>query len=207
MSTELLKNSYVIHTPVYVHDIEDKVINDVIFGPNFPWYWQDYQTTSDDETVRNSLPIQLRDRIMFHNGPYLSHTLLKRAQSDIETHNDRPDDHYSIYWRMFLEIFHRFTIKNNIKYTNIFRANLNLTWHSSNAHTAPHLDHEWPHNNFIMYLTNCTDGKTIIWTDDFSTNSLVPCIKYTASTFKQHWHAQQSPLPGTKRIVFVVTYI
>jgi len=202
-----LVNSNVIHAPAYVHDIEDTVINDLIFGPKFPWYWQDCQIPRDDETLKNEVPIEIRDNIKFYNGPYLSNILLKRAELETEKHTERPNDHYSIYWRMFLEIFHRFTIENNIKYTNIFRANLNLTWHSSNLHTAPHLDHEWPHNNFIMYLNDCVDGETIIWPDNFLTSYIIPCVKHTAVTFKQNWHAQRYPAPGTKRISFVLTYI
>lgn len=207
MNNIFLVNSVVTHAPAYVLDIEDKVINDVVFGPNFPWYWQNYQTIYDDETVKNQLPMELRDHIKFHNGPFLSHSLLSRAISGTEKYTERPTDHTSIYWRMFLEIFHRFTVDNNIKYTNIFRANLNLTWYNVDVHTSPHIDHEWPHNNFIMYLSNCTDGETIIWPDDFSTSYRIPCIKYTAVTFKQQWHAQRYPAPGTKRISFIVTYI
>lgn len=207
MIENFLVNSTVTHAPVFVDELEDKVITDVILGDKFPWYWQNYQILDDDETTKNKLPVKLRDHITFHNGPFLGHSLLRRAISETEKYTERPIDHTSIYWRMFLEIFDRFTIENNIKYTNIFRANLNLTWYNSDVHTAPHLDHEWPHNNFIMYLTDCTDGETIIWPDDFSTSYLVKCKKYTAVTFKHQWHAQRYPALGTKRIAFVLTYI
>jgi hypothetical protein len=106
-----------------------------------------------------------------------------------------------------MEIFHRFTVENNIKYTNIFRAALNLTWHTGNLHTAPHVDHIWPHKNFIMYLTDCEDSETIIWSSNFLESYYIPCIKYTAVTFNQQWHAHRYPPLKTRRMALVVTYI
>ena len=58
-----------------------------------------------------------------------------------------------------------------------------------------------------MYLTSCDQGQTVIWSDDFSTSYFVPCVQYTAVTFKPHWHSQRYPAAGTKRLVFVLTYI
>jgi len=98
-------------------------------------------------------------------------------------------------------------VNNDLKYRNIFRANLNLTWNCSKLHSAPHLDHTWPHKNFIMYLTSCEQAETIVWPDDFLTSYMIPCKEYTAVTFDQHWHAQRYPTQGSKRIVLVITYI
>ena len=207
MIGDLLVNSVVTHAPVTVYPNERDVVNSLFLGPYFPWFWQDRQTTDDKETVKSNFPTALREHIDFYNGAFLSHTLLHRTEIENVKHTERPSNEISQYWEFFLEIFHGFTVENNIKYTNIFRANLNLTWYNGDWHTAPHLDHDWPHSNFIMYLTDCEDGQTIVWPEDFSTSYMIPCIQYTAVTFKQHWHAHRYPAAGTKRLVFVVTYI
>jgi hypothetical protein len=207
MIRDLLVNSTVTHAPVTVYPSEREVINSLFLGPYFPWFWQNQQTLNDASVIENDLPEALRPYVTFYNGPFLSHTLLHRTEVENVKHNERPATEISQYWEFFLEIFHRFMTENNIKYSNIFRANLNLTWHNGNNHTAPHLDHSWPHKNFIMYLTSCDNGQTIVWPDDFSTSYMIPCIEYTAVTFKQHWHAHRYPTPGARRLVFVVTYV
>jgi hypothetical protein len=182
---------------------EQEFIETYILGPYFPWFWQDQQTFGDEEAI----PKYIKPHVKSYNGQFLSHTLLLRTESESVKHTERPGNEISSHFEFFLELFNRFMVKHDLKYTNIFRANLNLTWHNSNLHTAPHLDHHWPHKNFIMYLTSCDQGQTIIWPDDFSTSYMIPCVQYTAVTFKQHWHAQRYPSPGSKRAVLVITYI
>lgn len=193
----------IVHGGVDLNLREQSFIENYVLGPYFPWFWQNQQTFGDEEDI----PTNKRDYFKSYNGPFLSHTLLYRTEIESVKHTDRPSNQISEHFEFFLELFHRFIVKNSLQYKNIFRANLNLTWHNSNLHTAPHLDHHWPHNNFIMYLTTCDQGQTIIWPDDFSTSYLIPCVQYTAVNFKQHWHAQRYPAPGSKRLVFVLTYI
>ena len=196
-------NPIVTNKPIDVNDREKDFIENFVLGPNFPWFWQDKQTFGD----KSGIPDYIKPYMQCDNGSFLSHTLLHRTEDESVKHTERPLNQYSTYYEFFLELFHRFMRENDLKYKNIFRANLNLSWHNSKLHTAPHLDHHWPHNNFIMYLTSCNQGHTIVWPDDFSYSYMIPCIQYTAATFKQHWHAQQYPSPGTKRLVLVVTYI
>lgn len=203
MGDLILTDSSITHDLVRVMPRENEFIEQYVLGPHFPWFWQDHQTFKDDP----NLPLEIKENLKFYNGPFLSHTLLHRTEDESVKHTERDSNHISTHFEFFLEIFHRFMSDNGLKYSNIFRANLNLTWHSSDLHSAPHLDHTWPHNNFIMYLTTCKDGHTIIWSEDFLTSYMIPCKKYTAATFRQQWHAQQYPAQGSKRVVLVVTYI
>jgi hypothetical protein len=98
-------------------------------------------------------------------------------------------------------------VEQGLKYKKIYRANLNLNWYNGDLHTEPHIDHDWPHYNFIMYLDTCDEGETLVWKDNFEEMHAVPCVKYTAVTFKSCWHAHKYPALGQRRIVFVVTYI
>lgn len=200
--TDLIVNSTVVHRPVTVYDSEKQFIENTVLGPHFPWFWQDQQTFDDETVIKNNLPKELHSLTNFYNGPFLSHVLLHRQEEE-----DNPTKSISTHFEFFIEIFHRFMKENNLPYSKIYRANLNLTWHNGDYHTAPHLDHDWPHSNFIMYLSTCEKGHTIVWPDDFSTTYMLPCIQYTAATFKAHWHAHRYPEPRSKRLAFVVTYI
>lgn len=207
MSQELIVNSTVTQSPVTVNPREKEFIENFIKGPSFPWFWMGYQTINDEDSVKAGIPEKLRQHINFYNGPFLSHTLLQRNEDENVTHlNCRPEA-ISPYFEFFVEIFNRFMTENKLKYRKIFRANLNLTWYNGELHTTPHLDHSWEHCNFIMYLDTCDSGQTIIWPNDFSTSYMVPCVAYTAVTFKAHWHAHRYPKLGSKRLAFVVTYI
>jgi hypothetical protein len=193
----------ILHAPVDVNLREREFIENHILGPYFPWFWQERQTYGDEDDI----PEQIKPHIKSYNGQFLSHTLLFRTEIESVKYNERPSSEVSPHFEFFLELFNRFMTTHGLKYKNIFRANLNLTWHNSDLHSAPHLDHHWPHNNFLMYLTSCDQGQTIIWPDGFSTSYLIPCVQYTAVNFKQHWHAQRYPAPGSRRLVFVLTYI
>lgn len=201
--TSTILNPEILCAPVDVNLREREFIENHVLGPYFPWFWQERQTYGDEDDI----PENIKPYIKSHNGQFLSHTLLFRTEIESTKYNERPSNEISPHFEFFLELFNRFMMANNLKYKNIFRANLNLTWHNGNLHTAPHLDHHWPHNNFVMYLTSCDQGQTVIWPDDFSTSYLIPCIQYTAVSFKQHWHAQRYPVPGSRRLVFVLTYI
>jgi hypothetical protein len=207
MTQPLMVNSTVTQAEVSVTDRERELIEKFLKGPHFPWFWNGVQTINDQAVINNDIPKKLREYVEFYNGPFLSHTLLYRNEDENITHLNCEPNAIDPYFEFFLEIFNRFMTENNIKYSKIFRANLNLNWYNGPKHTTPHVDHEWPHSNFIMYLDSCEGGQTIIWPDDFSTSYMVPCIAYTAVTFKKHWHAHRYPAPGSRRIVFVVTYI
>lgn len=199
----MLGNAEIIFSPVTIFQREQEFIENYVMGPHFPWFWQDRQTFNDE----GDIPDEVKKYVKSFNGPFLSHTLLHRIEDESVKHTERPPKDISTHFEFFMELFHRFMSENNLKYKNIFRANLNLTWHCSNLHSAPHFDHTWPHKNFIMYLTNCEQGQTIVWPDDFSASYMIPCKKYTAVTFDQHWHAQRYPSLSSKRVVLVITYI
>lgn len=206
MNNELIEFN-VTHQPVILTNREKEFIENYILGVHFPWFWQNQQTINDEETINTSIPSNIVQHLEFYNGPFLSHTLLYRTEDETISHQSRPQHEVSQYFEFFLEIFNRFMIENNLEYSKIFRANLNLSWFNGAKHTTPHLDHHWPHHNFIMYLTDCEDGQTLVWPDDFSASYMFPCQKYTAIAFKQCWHAHRYPAVGSKRLVLVVTYI
>lgn len=200
--TDLLDS--IIYKPVRLYPQEEKFIENTVMGSYFPWFYVGNQTF--DNAVLE-VPDYIKPYVNYINSPYLSHILLARANSENISNKERPSKDFSSYYEFFIEIFHRFMQDNKKKYSKIFRANLNLSWYNGNEHTEPHFDHEWPHNNFIMYLNDCTFGQTIIWPKDFLTSYIIPCKKYYAVDFNSQWHSHRFPSIGERRLVFVVTYI
>jgi hypothetical protein len=192
----------VVHSPVTIYKSEHDFIQNIVSGTGFPWFWQGQQTF-DDAEENVLLPKDMR----YFNGPYLSHVLLRRTEEEDVSHLTRSPKDFSEHYEFFIEIFHRWIVEHDLKYTKIFRANLNLNWYNGDLHTEPHLDHSWDHNNFIMYLDTCDNAETLLWSDNFSEMYAIPCVRYTAVSFKSSWHAHKYPPLGQRRLVFVVTYI
>ena len=197
----------IVHTTVRISDQEKAFIEQVVMGVKFPWFWQAAQDFNTAFFHNQHLPEWFNKDLDHYNSAFFGHTLMRRSRDGGESHLTRSADDFSVYYEFFIELFHRWMRDNGIGYTRIFRANLNLNWHNTGRHTEPHVDHEWPHHNFIMYLNDCDAGETVLWPDDFSASYLIPPKSYTALAFKQQWHAHRYPAAEQRRIVFVVTYI
>lgn len=182
----------VAQSSVNLNAQEREFIEAQVLGNYFPWYWVGGQTvTVPDPPVPSG-----------QNSPYFSHTLLRRPEDRTGTASDR-----SKYLEPFIEIFHRWSLENNIVYSKILRANLNLNVVSLDGFTVPHVDHDYPHFNFIMYLDDSPGADTVVFSNDFTEYTAFTATKYTAISFNAQWHAHKYPMPGTRRTVFVLTYI
>jgi hypothetical protein len=196
-----------INSTISLYPSEQNFIDEVVMGVKFPWFWQNQQTFNTEEFYNEHIPEWFQKNLTHYNGPFLSHTLLRRSEDENHDQRNRPPGDFSDYYEFFIELFHRFTVEQGIKYSRIFRANLNLNWYNGDQHTEPHIDHPWEHCNFIMYLNTCDQGQTIVWPSDFSSSNMIPCVKNTAVAFPWSWHAHRYPPQGERRVVFVVTYI
>lgn len=205
MSNNILDQ--VVHNTVTVHPQEKEFIEKFVLGGNFPWFWKKGQNFRSEFFYNKHLPDWFQKHLPHYNPQFFSHSLLPVANNKDQSHKSWSSNEFSPYYEFFMEIFHRFMVDNNLKYSKIYRAALNLNWHNELSHTEPHVDHGWEHSNFIMYLNTCDAGQTLIWPEDFSSTNYIPCVEYTALSFKQQWHAHRFPAPEQRRIVFVVTYI
>ena len=191
------------YSPIILTEEERAIIENDILGYYFPWYYISKQTTYIYQDV---VPKEIRDG-EYVNGPFLSHSLLRRTEEEHIKHTQRPMDHYSEgYYEFFIGIFHRWMQANNLKYSNIFRANLNCNWYNGDdAVTVPHEDHTWPHYNWLLYLTDNPGAPTIIWHDDKWLE--LPAEKFMVSNFEGCYHAHKYPKVGERRVVVVITYV
>jgi hypothetical protein len=192
-------NTYV---PVHLTDTQRTFIETNVMGADFPWFWQATQTHDRRPYFwEEHIPEELRPNYEVCNAPFFSHTLMARSFD-----REQSGTIVSPYYEVFAEIFHKFLRDNGLTCRRVYRMNLNLTTHHSSAHTVPHLDHEYPHNNFIMYLDSCPNAQTLVFDDDFATTNMYEAEQYWAVAFAAQFHAHRYPPPELRRTVLVVTW-
>ena len=125
---------------IFTNEEKDIVEKEIIFSHRIPWYV--------NQVIENN-PNQI----------YLSHTLIGRIEN--------PNEHVSwSHWtEFFLPILQRFCEKHEIlKNARVLRATINRRipqYDDNYKYTWPHVDHQIPHTNFLMYLTDNEQGTFI----------------------------------------------
>ena len=149
----------------------------------------------------------------FRDSPFYSHCLLERPTTKI------PYPSVNSHETSFAtEIFNQIMIYNNLPYKMIYRMNLNSTFYTGEEFSPPHVDHDHPHNNMIIYLTPFTSGKTHVFNKRFpypETEIKPSDMKYSFKgeeddiiTFDGlHYHCMQPPDINQRRIILVATYL
>lgn len=157
-------------------------IDNIILGNDIPWFF------SNDSVYGDGLS-------------YFSHVLIHRKEQNQNFESNSPLTDF------FLEIFNQQIIKHDIEVNEILRASLNSTFYEEQDYGSIHLDHDFDHNNFIMYLDTIDNAGTGIFDNVESTPIYISeCIKFNYIIFPGLPHAQQFPPPGKRRVVFVVTF-
>ena len=132
------------------------------------------------------------------------HVLMKRK--DFPPY-DQSGVIFSPYYQFFYHIFNNFCNANNIKVSRVLRASINYSIYFKDQVCAPHIDHSFPHHNFILYLTNCRGGETLIHNEGGNVIKSIPPQKYKAVVFSGEYHSIAEFYPGDDRFVVVFTFI
>ena len=111
----------------------------------------------------------------------------------------------SKYYSQVLDIFNDICDQNDINVKTIYRMNVNTTTHQPDQYGDIHIDHEFKHNNFILYLNDFTDGSTYLFNDNENLTKEIKSEKNKAVFFKGN-HAQGFCKPYERRVCLVVTY-
>jgi hypothetical protein len=186
--------SSVVIAPVSLSRQQQDYINETIFGDQIAWYR--LATTTNGKFYDS----RLTERSV--NNPCLTHPLLYRADNSKYELGEVASPLYNF----FLEIFNDWMKEQNLKYNYIFRASINLTHMQDGDYSEPHVDHDWPHYNWIIYLTNTSDAGTVLFNDDYTIDQEIPCKKFTAVSFKNQLHSQRFTKTNDHRIIVVFTY-
>ena len=163
---------------------ENKLI-DLVMGVTFPWFLM-YQLSN------------------LQKYKFFGHMLMARFEPRDIAARGIPN---SILFERFEKIFINFCNENNIKVNNILRMALNNTWHYDDKHGDIHVDHDFPHYNFIWYINDFTKGSTYIYEKDYKTlKKEIKAEKNKVVVFGGEPHAQGFCNPYENRIVFVATF-
>jgi hypothetical protein len=160
----------------FLSTIEKNYINkEIINNQSFPFYWNEHQVSEDDV-------------------PFLSH-VMKSRNSDFINSNIFP---------FFKGILDNFCTKHNIKYKNILRACINLTFLNKKNIGTIHKDHEFPHKQLIIYL-NDSDGNTYLYNDNKKLIKEIIYKQYKIVCFDNCFHSAGFP-KSKRRLICIITF-
>tara|TARA_R100000005_G_C4888667_1_gene136649 strand:+ start:57 stop:602 length:546 start_codon:yes stop_codon:yes gene_type:complete len=116
-----------------------------VLSDNFPWYWCPESTGGNPEVEGH------------RNIPYYSHPLLGRP--DVRKFSQVT----SVYLEPYIKVAEEILEHNGMRSNYFFlRACINCVHPMSGIqYCIPHVDHDFPHKNLIMYFTN-SGGNTYV---------------------------------------------
>jgi hypothetical protein len=164
-------------------------IENIIFNKKmFPWYIL-------QETVRN---IKINPPDIF-----LGHTILSRLES--EHMKDVVNSHF---YDPTVDILNNFLNSIKVKKNFFTRISYNLTFNNGVEKCPIHTDHEFSHNQIIIYLNDCLDKKsnTVILNEKEEIIKEIKPEKYKGICFGSNKHYHFFPTKGM-RVVLVATFI
>ena len=112
------------------------------------------------------------------------------------------------YYSLFKDILITFCTKNKINFKEILRIAVNITFNNGAEKCPVHKDHEYPHNQLLLYLNEPLDkqSKTVILDDNEQTilKEITP-ERFKGVCFENKPHYHHYPKMG-ERIVAVYTF-
>lgn len=153
-----------------------------------------------DKLLSNYFPLYYGETTKNYEG--FCHSFLIRN----ENYNDSEGVVNSNYWEPIHKLFKEICAKHGIEHKVIYRACLNVTTYDKNKMGDLHVDHNFPHKNFVLYLNNFSDGSTYIQDDETKEIIEAKAEKFKFVIFGGHMHAQGFCGSGERRVVLVVTF-
>lgn len=137
------------------------------------------------------------------NLPFYTRTILKRPENEFRyprlEHSTSEEAHGVI------EVLNEILDFNNIKMSSYLRISLNCVHPEKEIYnTLPHIDHQYPHGNIIVYLTNA-GGKTFVKNEDTSKYEEYDPVEDDIILFSGK-HFMQNPIDN-RRVILVATIL
>lgn len=104
------------------------------------------------------------------------------------------------------DLFLRICGDNYIDVKCVHRIAFNLTFADPSPHGDIHLDHMFPHKNFILYLNKFDGGDTYLFNEDAEIIETIKQEENKFVVFGGDLHAQGFCNPQQHRILMVVTF-
>ena len=162
----------------------------LVLSANFGWSYNSMATGYSKYVAGNGYSDLAFYSHSFLHGPSPSHGLYSKVNSE----------HIDLVEVLLDQIFSL----NNLKVEVVYRINANAVHPvESNILTVPHNDHEFPHKNMLVYLTN-TGGDTIVFDEGGKKHHFTP-VEDDIVVF-EGLHCMVPPKSG-RRVVLVATYL
>ena len=165
----------------------DNYINfkNLVLSSNFTWFRSEAIKEDDIKLDKN-----------FDNYSYLSHMFLRRPVDACLYSKEN-----SQYVEYIHQIFREIADFNKLDPQVIYRMNANAVYPTEKKLPSPlHVDHNFPHNNMIIYLTDLHGGSTMVEGKEYMANEDDVLI------FDGKLHCARPPRKDV-RIVLVITFL
>lgn len=167
---------------------DERSFLDFVLLGDFPWFY--VKATDNFFLVTHMLMLRPEEFQSPEDGIYLP----KRGEIN------------SSHYRAAEELFLRICGDNNISVRTIYRMAFNTTFADPSKHGDLHVDHDFPHKNFLLYLNGFDDGNTLLFDESGKHVQTIYAAKDKFAFFDGNLHAQQFCKPQQRRVVFVVTF-
>jgi len=153
------------------------------------FYWFRSETIKENDIESN--------RVGFDNYSYLSHMFLQRPVDSCLYSKEN-----SKYLEYIHQIFKEIVDFNELDPQVIYRMNANAVYPTEKKLPSPlHVDHNFPHKNMIIYLTDPQGGSTIVEDTEY-----LPKEDDVLIFDGQSMHCARPPSKDV-RIVLVITFL
>ena len=128
-------------------------LKNIVLREHFAWF---YNKTSHGDLLESESE--------WDSFSFFSHTFLARPNED----HPFPQDQSS-FLMLANDVFVEIARENNISPQVLYRANANLTIPTETGRCGPpHRDHDFPHKNLLVYLTDTNGGDTVVGDEIYS---------------------------------------
>ena len=164
-------------------ELKDRILSD-----KFPWYYKESST-------KISADMKVPDSYGHIDQPFFGHAILYRPE------HSRFTKHVSSETDLAINVVDEIILNNDVPFLNrwfYLRMCVNLTYPCVGCQLSmPHQDHDFPHYNFLLYLTTNNKGKTFIENESVEPEE-DKCMLFTG----EHYLELPENLP---RIVLIAT--
>ena len=160
-----------------------KNFKNLVLSGDFPWFRVAHTAFEDHQEGHEDFP-------------FLSHKFLTRPLDSCLYSKVN-----SQYVEHMQEVFREIVLDNDIDPQVIYRMNANAVYPTANNLPSPlHVDHNFPHNNMIIYLTDTQGGSTMVEGKEYMSQEDDVLI------FDGKPHCARPPRKDV-RIVLVITFL
>jgi len=134
-----------------------KKTKELITGQGMLWYHCPQATSNPHDKIYES-----ETQEQYSNTPFFSHCVIERATGKFPCSKIA-----SYYSEQMVDCVLEILDHNQININNIFRMNVNMTYYVENPlYTMPHIDHDYPHNNMLIYFNDVSGGEVKVYKDN-----------------------------------------